>query len=42
MPLKVIIDAVFEDENGDLIIVDWKFKSQLSDDESIKPDYDMQ
>lgn len=42
LPLKVIIDAVFEDENGDLIIVDWKFKSQLSDDESIKPDYDMQ
>lgn len=42
LPIKVIIDAVFEDENGDLIIVDWKFKSQLSDDESIKPDYDMQ
>lgn len=42
LPLKVIIDAVFEDENWDLIIVDWKFKSQLSDDDSIKPDYDMQ
>lgn len=42
LPLKIIIDAVFEDENWDIIIVDWKFKSQLSDDDSIKPDYDMQ
>lgn len=42
LPVKIIIDAVFEDENGDIIIVDWKFKGQLSDDESIKPDYDMQ
>ena len=42
LPLKFIIDAVFEDEKWDIIIVDWKFKSQLSDDESIKPDYDMQ
>lgn len=42
LPLKVIIDAVFEDENWDLIIVDWKFKSMLADDDSIKPDYDMQ
>ena len=42
LPLKVIIDAVFEDENWDLIIVDWKFKGTLSDDDSIKPDYDMQ
>lgn len=42
LPLKFIIDAVFEDENWDLIIVDWKFKGTLSDDTSIKPDYDMQ
>lgn len=42
LPLKFIIDAVFEDENGDLIIVDWKFKWTLADDTSIKPDYDMQ
>lgn len=42
LPLKFIIDALFEDENGDMIIVDWKFKSQLADDDSIKPDYDMQ
>lgn len=42
LPLKFIIDAVFEDENWDLIIVDWKFKSQLSDTEILKPDYDMQ
>jgi len=42
VPLKFIIDALFEDENSDLIIVDWKFKGKLSDDTSIKPDYDMQ
>lgn len=42
LPVKFIVDAVFEDENGDLIIVDWKFKGQLSWDEAIKPEYDMQ
>jgi hypothetical protein len=42
LPVKIIIDAVFEDENGEHIIVDWKFKGQLTDDEAIKPDYDMQ
>ena len=42
LPIKTIIDAVFQDENGEYVIVDWKFKSQLTDGESIKPDYDMQ
>lgn len=42
LPLKFIVDAVFEDENWDLIIVDWKFKGLLSWDEAIKPEYDMQ
>lgn len=42
LPVKTIIDAVFQDENGEYVIVDWKFKSQLTDGESIKPDYDMQ
>lgn len=42
MPLKFIVDALFEDQYWNLIIVDWKFKGTLSDDTSIKPDYDMQ
>jgi len=42
LPVKFIVDAVFEDEDLDLIIVDWKFKGLLSSDETIKPEYDMQ
>lgn len=42
LPIKFIIDAIYEDENDDLIIVDWKFKSELSNDTSVKPEYDMQ
>lgn len=42
LPCKIIVDCIFEDENGETIIVDWKFKGQLSNEESIKPEYDMQ
>ena len=43
LPLKVIIDVLFETPEGDIVIVDWKFKSQLKSDEyEFSPEYDMQ
>lgn len=43
LPLKVIIDVLFETPEGDIVIVDWKFKGTLMSDEyEFSPEYDMQ